>query len=112
MRKKIWIAGALAGLLIATGCHAGWLHPAFEGEFCAHNHKYIVDNSGSVLIQTKLYGRVSLYNAGMDPTEKQWTTEIAFEDLADLDNVIGDLQKVSKEMHQKADGGCKPSCGD
>ena len=112
MKKKTWITGAITGLLIATGCQAGWLHQAYQGEFCAHNHKYVVTNTGAILIETKQVSSMIYYGSEVN-RDKTWVADISFSDLSELDNVISDLQKVSKEMHQKqSDSGCKPGCGD
>lgn len=103
----------LSALAFAGVCQAGFLHPAYQGEFCAHNHKYTVDNDGEIRIQTKEYGNSANFLVnGMMP-EKTWQTDIAFMDVQDLDNVIGDLTKLSKEIHRvqgEKGGPCSDSC--
>ena len=86
-------------LAVASACNAGWLHQAYQGSFCAHKHQYVVTNEGYIQVQTMMVPPGMYYN-GQTP-EPIWTTEIAFNNLNDLDNVIGDLQKVSKEMHKQ-----------
>ena len=107
MKTKTVLSIASALFLIASACNAGWLHQAYQGAFCAHDHRYVVSNDGAIYLQTKEYP--TAYGMNGAYPEKQWTTDVTFSDLSDLDNVISDLQKVSKEMHQKG-GSCDNGC--
>lgn len=114
MKMTKWtVIGAGAILAVASACSAEWLHQAYQGSFCAHGYKYIVDNSGTITVQDKeSAGAIWSSGGGYSPAPPKWTDKIAFKDLGDLDNVIGDLQKVSKELHKQLgdDGASQPGC--
>jgi len=110
--KKV-LSVLVVSILLTTGIScAGWLHRAYQGEFYAHDRKYVVSNDGTLSVQEK-HPYMPLGGGGVCASSPPgWQTMIAFSSLDDLDNVIGDLKRLSAETH-KAYGegtGCVDGC--
>lgn len=109
-------------MLLASACRAGWLHRAYQGEFCDGDWKYAVSNDGKFALFHMEASSGGYFISGntIQPAKPDWTYKFQLDDRAALEHMIADLQKVDNawkaaeaddQAHQYGDD-CHKPCKD